>query len=52
MNILVLTTRNIYGNSGEYSLMVAKDKALKKHNIDLIYYSFRRKFNKFKDQNF
>jgi hypothetical protein len=45
MNILVITTRNIYGNSGEYSLMSAKDKALKRNGINLIYYSFRRKFD-------
>ena len=45
MNILVLTTRNIYGNSGEKTLMLAKDKELKKYNYDLFYYSFRRKFD-------
>jgi len=44
MNILVLTTRNIYGDSGEKTLMLAKDKELRKHSVNMFYYSFRRIF--------
>ena len=51
MQILVLTSRNIYDNSGEYTLMSAKDKALKSEGIELIYYSFRRKFPQTKPEN-
>lgn len=46
MNILVLTTRNIYDESGEKTLMLSKDKVLRKNGAELFYYSFRRKFDK------
>jgi len=51
VNILVITTRNLYENSGEYNLMAAKDKVLKSKNINLLYYSFRRSFLQPKPEN-
>jgi len=46
MNILVLTTRNIYDESGEKTLMLSKDRVLRKNGVKLFYYSLRRKFDK------
>ncbi len=48
-HILVLTTRDIYNDGGEKSLMMAKDKYLKRNEYKLFYYSFRRVFIKSSD---
>ena len=45
MNILTLTTRNIYEEGGEKTLMLAKDKFLRKLGVNTYFYSFRRNFN-------
>jgi hypothetical protein len=52
MNILVLTTRDIYNDGGEKSLMQSKDENLKKHGYNLFYYSFRRTFDGTKKNKF
>ena len=48
-HIFVLTTRDIYNDGGEKSLMMSKDKYLKRNGYELFYYSFRRVFVKSSD---
>ena len=49
INILMITTRDIYNDGGEKTLMLEKDKSLKKYGINIFYFSFRRDVYKYKN---
>lgn len=49
INILMITTRDIYNDGGEKTLMLEKDKILKKYGINIFYFSFRRDVYKYKN---
>ena len=49
INILMITTRDIYNDGGEKTLMLEKDKSLKKYGINIFYFSFRRDVYKYEN---